>query len=124
MPKSLGRRIVTEHGLASNVLPGLVLSDQLLIANLNSRTYAVIVPWYSTCILIPAQVISDFPEIDLISDDFVCKSTNATIDNEQGIFYGSVHKQTGLPSGDGVFVAQNGWIHCGAVREGTFAESR
>ncbi len=121
MPKSLGRRIVTEHGLASNVLPGLILSDQLLIANLNRRTYGIIVPWYSTFILMPTQVISDFPKINLISDDFVCKSTNATIDNEKGIFYGSVHKQTDLPSGEGVFVAENGWIRCGAVREGTFA---
>ena len=72
----------------------------------------------------PTPAISDFPRINLISDDFVCKSIDATIDNEQGIFYGSVHKQTGLPSGEGVFVAKNGWIHCGEVRKGTFAESR
>ena len=124
MHKSRGKRIVTEHGLVSNVLPGLVLSDQLLIANLNSRTYGVTVPWYSTCIQMPSQAVSIFPKIDQISDDFVFKRTDATIDNEQGIFYGSVHKQTGLPSGEGVFVAENGWIHCGAVREGTFAESR
>ena len=108
MPKRLGKRIVTEHGLVSNVLPGLVLSDQLLIANLNSRTYGVTVPWYSTCIHMPAEVISDFPKINLISDDFVCTRTDATIDNENGKFYGSVDKRTGLPSGDGVFLPLRG----------------
>ena len=124
MPKSRGRRIVTEHGLVSNILPGLVLSDQLLIANLNSRTYGVTVPWYSTCIQMPSQAVSIFPKIDQISDDFVFKRTDATIDNEQGKFYGSVCKQTNLPSSEGVFYANNGWVHCGAFLEGTHAEGR
>ena len=43
--KKLGARIVTQHGLISNVLIGLDLAGQLAVSNINSRTYSVTVPW-------------------------------------------------------------------------------
>ena len=63
----------------------------------------------------PEQAITVFPRIDQISDYFACRTTLATINNEHGKFYGSVNKHSGLPQGEGVFIADNGWIHCGAV---------
>ena len=57
-----------------------------------------------------------FPKIDNISDDFVCKRTFATVDNQTGKFFGPVSKLTGLPWGEGVFVADDGWVHCGGVQ--------
>ncbi len=46
------------------------------------------------------------------------------IENEQGYFYGPVNTQTDLPSGEGVFVAANGWVHCCRVQAGTYADGR
>ena len=63
----------------------------------------------------PKQVKNIFPKIDEITEEFDCKKTQANIENEEGYFYGSVSKQTGLPSGEGVFVTANGWVHCGVV---------
>ena len=53
-----------------------------------------------------------FPKIDDITDEFVCKRIGASIENEDGYFYGSVSKQLDQPFGYGVFVTSE-WIHCG-----------
>ena len=53
-----------------------------------------------------------FPKIDDITDEFVCKRIGASIENEDGHFYGSVSKQLDQPYGYGVFVTSE-WIHCG-----------
>ncbi len=46
----------------------------------------------------------------------------ATIEGESGYFYGSVSKQTGQPAGAGVLKTDDGWIHCGDFKNGTFAD--
>ncbi len=96
MLKRRGKRIVTEHGLISNVLARLHLVDQLSIAAICTRTYQITVPWNVYAVNLPQQclknVFPSFPRIDDISDDFVCKRIRATIENEEGYFYGSVHK--------------------------------
>lgn len=67
------------------------------------------------------QAQNVFPNIDVISDAFVCKRTQAKIAGKEGYFTGSVSKTTGLPSGYGVFETDT-WIHCGAVLNGDFIE--
>jgi hypothetical protein len=49
------------------------------------------------------QAKNVFPNIDEISNAFVCKRTQAKIADKDGYFHGSVSKTTGLPSGYGVF---------------------
>ena len=121
MKNNLGKRVVTEHGLISNVLSGLHLVDQIAIAGICYRTYKKTVPWnvvaLKTC---QESAINGFPEIDVISGDFVCRWIEATIDQEQGHFYGPVSRLTNLPSGYGVFVTKK-WIHCGEVIENSFS---
>ena len=63
------------------------------------------------------KYVSVFPMIDDITDDFICKVTQTTIQGKKGEFYGSVRKSTGLPSGEGVFVADK-WIYFGRVKDG------
>jgi len=85
-----------------------------------SRTYFITVPWNSQAIGLPQKRANKvFPKIDDISKDFVCKRIEATIENEEGEFYGSVSKMIGQPSGYGVFVTKE-WIHCGEVLSGAF----
>ncbi len=94
MLKKRGRRIVTEHGHISNVLPGLHLVDQLSIASICTRTYEITVPWNVYAVnLPPIKEKNVFPKIDDITGDFVCKRIEATIENEEGYFHGSVGKE-------------------------------
>ena len=68
---------------------------------------------------------SDFPNIKIPSDDFICKRVEATIEGDSGIFYGCVRKSTGSPHGNGVFVVGDFyWIHCGKVKNGLFTAGR
>ena len=124
MKKTLGERVVTEHGPITNILPAQTLVDQVTMSNINSRTYKVTVPWFSVSILSAIKALSVFPKIDDIADDFVCKRIETEIEGEKGYFYGSVEKQTDEPSGEGVFKAENGWIRCGRVLNGTFTDGR
>jgi len=64
-----------------------------------------------------------FPQIDAISDQFVCKRIEAYIEGEKGYFCGSVSKATGSPDGYGVFKADN-WVHCGKLEHNNFADGR
>jgi hypothetical protein len=38
----------------------------------------------------PHEDPNDFPNIDDISDNFVCKQAKANIEDEEGYFYGAV----------------------------------
>ena len=87
-----------------------------MFANICKRTYKITVPW-NIPVKFPAKYVSVFPMIDDITDDFICKVTQTTIKGEKGEFYGPVRKSTGLPSGEGVFVAEE-WIYFGRVRDG------
>ena len=123
MLRKRGKRIVTEHGKINNVLPGLHLVDQLSVAGICNRTYTITVPWNVPRIQLPHKCAKKFiPKIDDITDDFVCKRIESTIENEVGFFYGSVSIQTEQPSGYGVFVTDE-WIHCGEVLDGAFSGS-
>jgi hypothetical protein len=75
------------------------------------------------CVLVPQDMPNVFPEIDAISDQFVCKRVEANIEGEKGYFYGSVSKITGSPDGYGVFTADD-WVHCGKVELGHFTDGR
>ena len=112
MEASLGSRVILEHGLISNVLLGLGLVGKLTISNICSRTYQVTVPWNTHSVVLPIDPLCDFPNLIILSDDFVCRRIEATIESEKGIFFGIVCKSTGLPDGYGVFKTGD-WIHCG-----------
>ena len=64
-----------------------------------------------------------FPQIDAISDQFVCKRMKTNIEGEEGYFFGSVSKTTGFPDGYGVFKTGD-WVLCGKVEHGYFADGR
>ncbi len=120
LKRRLGRRVVTEHGLISNILPGLTLVDRLKLSSMCSRTYLVTVPWNIPAVQLPLDSSSNFPQINLISEDFVCKRWS---EGESGFFYGSICKSTNLPEGCGVFVTDE-WVHCGEVKDGLFTDGR
>ena len=122
MLKKKGNRILKEHGLISCILPALSLENQIAMSNVCLRTYQITVPWFSVSIPIMRPTESIFPKIDEITQEFVCKRIQTTIEGESGYFYGSVSKQTGQPAGAGVFVTDDGWIHCGDFRDDTFAD--
>ena len=105
MKKSLGSRIVMEHGLISNILPALELADQVEFANINTRTYEKTVPWSSVRVETPKNTPSILPKIDDITENYVCKRREANFEGEKGYFFGSVDKQTNSCSGEGVFLA-------------------
>ncbi len=111
-----------EHGLISNILHCLGLVDQIPLANILGRTYQITVPW-NTRVDLPSDPLCDFPNLKLPSADHVCKRTEATIENESGVFFGIVLKSTGLPDGFGVFVA-GAWVHCGQVKNGAYQDGR
>ena len=110
-----------EHGLISNVLPSLDLVDQLAISNICSRTHNVTVPWNIHNVALPQS--TNFPKINDISGDFVCKRDKARLDGNEGYFCGSFCKTTNLPDGYGVFTTGD-WIHCGKVKGGIFSDGR
>lgn len=61
--------------------------------------------------------------INTVTSDFICKVVEAKIRGEAGYFYGSVSSLTEKPSGEGVFVTDDEWIHFGRVRDdGKFFE--
>ena len=80
--RTLGQRVVMEHGPISNILPPLPLVNRLILANMHSRTYEITVPWNSGCVKIPKNAVSVFPKIDVISDGFICKRTQTFIEGE------------------------------------------
>ena len=40
------------------------------------------------------------------------------------MFYGPEDKQTGMAAGEGVFMAMNGWLICGKVKNGVYADGK
>ena len=84
MVPSLGCRVILDHGLISNVLLGLGLVDQLCIANICSRTHQITVPWNTHSVELPIDPECDFPNLKILSDDYVCKRIEATIEGEEG----------------------------------------
>ena len=64
----LGRRVVLEHGLISNILSALGLLDQITMSNICSRTHDITVPWNVFCVETPQDMPNIFPKIDAISD--------------------------------------------------------
>ncbi len=73
--------------------------------------------------MLPIDPYCDFTKLEIPSEDFVCKRTEATIEGDSGDFFGIVCKSTGLPDGYGVFKAGD-WTHCGKVVDGVFQEGR
>jgi len=65
MKKRFGRRVVTEHGLLSNVLQGLTLPDQIAIGSLTKRTYEITVPWNTAAVKVPVRppALEDYPNL-------------------------------------------------------------
>ena len=59
-----------------------------------------------------------FP-LDRTAPDCEFKIAEATIDGDQGTFYGSFKKEGGQPSGNGIFCTGE-WIHYGRVTNGVF----
>ena len=64
MKKRISSRIVSEHGLITNVLAGLTQVEMIMVANLLKRTYEITVPWNSWSVSIPRKFISSFPMIE------------------------------------------------------------
>jgi hypothetical protein len=73
---------------------------------------------------LPTDPVCDFPNLRIASDDHVIKRIEASIESFSGEFYGIVRKSSDLPDGFGVFVASDGWIHCGQVKDSLFQEGR
>jgi hypothetical protein len=116
MQESLGYAITWRHGLVINILKGLKLVDQIRFANMKKRTYEISVPW-NIDVKFTEKFVSVFPNINDVSDDFICTVTKLTIEDEEGEFMGPVSKLTGQPSGEGVFVSER-WIHMGKISDG------
>ena len=90
MKKSLGSRIVKEHGLVSNVLPGLNYLQSAIFSGINKRSFEITVPWNARIYLIHYfEAPSSFPKIDEdVSNDVVCKRVKTVIMGEEGYFHG------------------------------------
>ncbi len=124
MQSKLGRRVILESGPLTNVLVALGLIDQMRIANICSRTHSATVPQFKACLWLPTDPVCDFPDIRIASADHVIKRIKVTIEGFSGVFYGVVGKSNGLPNGFGVFLASDGWVHCGRVKDCLFHEGR
>ncbi len=70
----------------------------------------------------PIDPHCDFPKLEIPSEDFVCKRTEANIEGMYE-FFGIVCKSTNLPDGYGVLKAGD-WVHCGKFQDGVFQEGR
>ena len=101
--KSLGYRVVAEHGLIYNVLVCLGLVDQLKMSSICSRANKITVPWNMPPVLLPFNTPCDFPNLKIPSEDHVCKRIEAIVEGEKGEFFGIVRKSTNMPDGFGVF---------------------
>ena len=125
MQPSLANKVVNRHGLISSGLSGMPLETQVAVASVISRSYDVTVPWNVPFVAFPVKSAqNNFPKIDDISDDFICKRTeNTAIEGENGSFFGPVSKVSGLPQGYGVFVTDQ-WVHCSSVANGIFTAGK
>jgi hypothetical protein len=100
------------------------LETQIVVASVINRSYETTVPWNTPAVPFPIKDQNNFPKLNNISADFVCKRTqNVVIEGEKGTFYGPVKKVTGLPQGYSAFVTDE-WLHCSSVLNGTFCEGR
>ncbi len=124
MQSKLGRRVILESGPITNVLAALGLLDQMRIANICKRTHSTTVPQFEACLWFPTEAVCDFPNIKISSASHVIKRIKVAIEGCSGVFYGVVEKSNDLPDGLGIFVALNGWVHFGRVKDSCFHESR
>ena len=116
MKRTLGSRLVAEHGLISNILSGLCLVDQVVLSSVCRRSYEITVPW-NISIGFPTDVISVFPKLDEISNGLVCKRMKVIVEGEIGYFYGPASHKFDIPSGEGVYVTRK-HVHCGRLING------
>ncbi len=70
----------------------------------------VLLPFDVPCGFPNLEILSEDQEIlsedqEILSEDHVCKRIEATVEGEEGAFYGIVCQSTGLPDGYGVFKA-------------------
>ena len=85
MQPSLANKIVNRHGLISSALPRMPLETQVTVSSVINRSYDVTVPWNLPIVPFPVTAQNNFPKIDDISNDFICKRTeNAIIEGENG----------------------------------------
>ena len=123
MNKSCGIRIVTEHGLVSNILPSLTFMDRLILGCLTTRTYEITIPWNTQPVKLPAPSPKNYPNLflpfDFTSSKYSISRVDLWLEGWQGLFYGRVEMQTRLPAGAGVFLTGD-WIHCGIVENSAF----
>ncbi len=81
MQPSLASKVVNRHGLISSALSGMPLDTQVAVSSVISRSYDVTVPWNVPIVPFPVWAKKNFPKIDDISDDFICKrKVNAAIE--------------------------------------------
>lgn len=63
-------------------------------ANISRRTYGKTVPW-NIYVKFTEKYVSVFPNINDVSEDYICTVTKLTIDGDAGEFMGPVSKITG-----------------------------
>ena len=92
MKKSFGYRVVSEHGLISNILPGLQLIGKVFMSTISKRTYFVTVAWNMPFGVKMPSIInaSNFPNIQVIEEGLLFKGVFVTIDGEDGWFLGPI----------------------------------
>jgi hypothetical protein len=115
--------MIKDHGPLATLLLFLEVHEQLKMGHICKRAYNTTVPWNMSPILLPFDSPCDFPNIRTPSENHVCKSINATIEGEEGVFHGIVCKSSGIPDGFGVFVTGY-WVHCGQVKKGFYQQGK
>jgi hypothetical protein len=74
-------------------------------------------------VLLPFDAPCGFPNLEILSEDHYYNRIEATVEGEEGVFYGIVCQSTGLPDGYGVFKA-GGWVHCGQLKQRRLANEQ
>jgi hypothetical protein len=93
------------------------------MSNTCTRAYYITVPSNIPPVLLPFDSPCDFPNLKIPSADHVCKRIKATIEGEEGLFFGIVCKSSGIPDGYGVFRTSDS-VHCGQVKNGVYQDGR
>jgi hypothetical protein len=95
--------------------------EQVKMGLICQRAYYETVPWNMRPILLDSPC--DFPNLRISSEDQVIKRVEATIEDEEGEFFGIVCKSSGIPDGYGVFITDD-WVHCGQVKYRAYQQGR
>ena len=115
--------MIKDHGPLTTLLLFLEVHEQLKMSNTCKRAYSITVPWNMSPVLLPLDSPCDFPNLRISSEDHVIKRVEATIETEEGEFFGIVRKSSGIPDGCGVFKTSD-WVHCGQVKNGVYQHGR